>query len=83
MKAVNSTDGKKMWSDIAFERVKRNVEQYVKKMEQDDENDTSEQTEELTTDSEFSRKSGEEGESEEEYDVFVKNTGKRVKKPPQ
>ena len=77
MKAVNSTDGKKMWSDIALERVMRNIEQYVKKMEQ--ENDSSEETEELTTDSEFSRKSGDGEESEEEYNVFVKKSDKRLK----
>ena len=81
MKAVNSTDGKKMWSDIALERVQHNIEQYVKKMEQDDENDSNEETEELTTDSEFSKKSGEGEESEEEYNVFVKNSEKRLKKP--
>ena len=77
MKAVNSTDGKKMWSDIALERVMRNIEQYVKKMEQ--ENDSSEETEELTTDSEFSWKSGDGEESEEEYNVFVKKSDKRLK----
>ena len=81
MKAVNSTDGKKMWSDIALERVMHNLEQYVKKMQQDDGNDSNEETEELTTDSEFTRKSSEGEESEEEYDVFVKNTEKRLKKP--